>query len=270
MDHRQPLLPDSQRPEYSDEISLVDLVAVFIRRRLVFYVVFAFVFFAGLAYALLVEAEYEYVSLIQIAQKDNGAYFQSPETTVATLENRWLPEVQTTYYANHDKKLPFDVSFSNPESTGLIRFTTSAPERASQDVGAAHSELVNGVKDYQGALVDSEKLGIERQVQSLEDVVETLKGSDTGEAVASAIERRSKLEGQLERLQNVQVLVTSRQSSDPITPKRRLIIVLALMLGGMLGIFLAFMSEFAASVRSHLACENEEQGSRQTDKSDFL
>ncbi|GGE57748.1 hypothetical protein GCM10011533_07830 [Streptosporangium jomthongense] len=260
MDHRQPPLPDSQRPEYSDEINLVDLVATFIRRRMVFYVVFAFVTLAGLAYALLAEAEYEYVSLIQIAQKDNGSYFQSPETTVATLENRWLPEVKTAYYANHDKNLPFEVSFSNPESTGLIRFTTSAPDEANEDVSAAHSALIKGVKDHQGALVESEKLSLERQIKSLEDVLETLKGKDAGEAIASAIERRSNLEGKLERLQNLEVLVTSRQSAHKIAPKRVLIVVLAIMLGGMLGVFLAFMSEFAASVKSHIANEAEEQG----------
>lgn len=253
MTHTQNLNPNEQRPDYSDEISLVELVATFIRRRRVFYIVFIFVSLAGLAYALLAEDEFEYVSLIEIAKKDSRTFFQSPETTMATLESRWLPEVQTIYHAKHDKKLPFQVSFSNPESTGLVRLTTNAPEAAGEDIEAVHSSLINSVKDHQSALVESERLGLERQIESLGDVIDSLKGSDSGDAIAEAVERRSELEGNLERLQGVEVLVINRQSADKTAPKRSLIIVLAILLGGMLGVFSAFMSEFVVSVKEHIA-----------------
>lgn len=258
MSHTQNLTPDGQRPDYSDEISLVELVATFIRRRRVFYLVFVVVALAGLAYALLTEDEFEYVSLIQIAQKDREAFFQSPETTIATLESRWLPEVQTAYHEKHDKKLPFKVSFSNPESTGLIRFTTNAPKATIKDINAAHGALISGVKVHQSALVKGERLSLERQIESLEGAIESLKGNDSGDAVARAIERRSELEGKLEGLQGTEVLVTSRQSADKVAPKRSLIIVLAISFGAMLGVFSAFMSEFVVSVKEHVASTEPE------------
>jgi len=259
MNNTQGQALSGQQPDYSDEISLVDLVATFIRRRRVFYVVFIAVTLAGLAYALLLEDEYEYVSLIQIAQKESDTFFQSPETTIATLESRWLPEVQTVYRENHNEKQPFHVSFSNPESTGLIRLTTSAPEQQSEAVGAAHSALITGVKEYQEALIKREQQSLERQVESLESAIDALKGqADTGEAIARAIEKRSTLEGKIKNLQGVEVLVTSRQSAEKTAPKRSLIVVLAILLGGMLGVFVAFMSEFCVSVKNHLADVNPE------------
>ena len=245
-----------QRPDYSDEISLVDLVATFIRRRRVFYAVFVAVTLAGLAYALLTPNKYEYVSLIQVAQKDETRFIQPPKTAIATLENRWLPEVQTAYRAKYDKKMPFEVAFSNPDDTGLIRFNSSTIGENSKAVEAAHKTLISKVSDYQGRLIKTEQASLKNQIQSLERTVDLLKGEkETGEAIAGAIEKRSRLELELEGLDEVEVLVTSRQSPGRIAPKRSLIMVLTAFLGAMLGVIVAFMSEFAVSVREHLANE---------------
>lgn len=79
--HDAPIIPPrDQRPDYSDEISMVDLVATLIRRRRVFYAVLIAFTLAG---------------LVQVAQKDGDNFVQSLKTAIATLENRWLPEVQT-------------------------------------------------------------------------------------------------------------------------------------------------------------------------------
>lgn len=256
MHDAQNVTPREQQLDYSDEISLVELVATFIRRRRVFYVVFVAVTLAGLAYALLTPDEYDYASLIQIAQKDGEKFVQPPETAIATLENRWLPEVQTAYRAKHDKKMPFEVAFSNPEDTGLIQFSSSTTTEHSKSVKVAHETLITKVADYQGRLIKTEQASLKSQIQSLERTVELLKGEkETGEAIASAIEKRSRLELELDGLNGVEVLVTSRQSSEKIAPKRSLIMALAVLLGLMMGVFVAFMTEFAVSVREHLANE---------------
>ncbi|SHK36543.1 Chain length determinant protein [Marinobacter antarcticus] len=257
MNNTQSTPSGGQRPDYSDEISLVDLVATFIRRRRVFYVVFVTVTLAGLAYALWMPDEYEYASLIQIAQKDSKEFVQPPETIIATLESRWFPEVKAIYREKHGRKLPFNVSFINPESTGLIRFSSNTTKEEEKSVGAAHSSLISSVEDHQKVLIEGERQSLERQLVSLEKAIETLKGEkDAGEAIAGTIERRSRLEAKLEGLQGAEVLVTSRQSAEKVAPKRRLIVVLAVLLGSMLGVFLVFISEFAALVREQVATES--------------
>lgn len=240
-------------PGYSDEISLVELVSTFVRRRRVFYTVFLVTALAGLAYALLADEKYDYVSLVQIAHKDPKTYFQSPETTIATLTSRWLPEVEAAYRKDNDKKLPLNTSFSHPEDTDLVRLTSSASPENAQTVEYAHNELIRRVSAYQDQLIEKERASIERQIQSLDKTVESLKGDNTGEAVARAIERRARLESKLEGLQSTNILVTSRQSIDRTAPRRSLIVVLALLLGGMLGVFVVFMTEFMTSVKEHLA-----------------
>lgn len=243
-----------QRNEYPDEISLVDIAITFIRRRYVFYVVFVVVTLLGLAYALLASEQYQYVSLIQVAQKENDKSIEAAETTIAALDNRWLPEAETAYRAEHEKKLPFQVAFSNPENTGLIRFSSEANPVNAETVTATHQALIDRIKSHQDSLIKREKNSLARQMASLNKALGSLEGQqNAGEAIASAIEKHSRLEGASESLKSVEVLVTSRQSAVRIAPRRSLIVVLSVLLGGTLGIFAAFMSEFFVSVRKQLA-----------------
>ncbi|MEX0606037.1 MAG: Wzz/FepE/Etk N-terminal domain-containing protein [Marinobacter sp.] len=243
-----------QRPYYDDEISLVDLAATFIRRRRIFYAVFVLVTLAGLAYALLAAEKYQFSTLIQVAEKNPGRYLEAPESTIATLENRWLSEQQTLFRAETDRSLPFDVTFSNPENTGLIRFVSEAAEESESEVEQVHKALIEKIEQRQNALVERERKSIQRRIESVTRSIETLQGgTDTGAAIAEAFERKVELESDLESLKSPEVLVVSRQSADKTGPARTLIVALAIMLGGMAGIFLAFFAQFAASVRSHLA-----------------
>lgn len=242
------------RREYPDEISLVDIAIIFIKRRYVFYAVFVAVTLAGLAYALLATEKYEYVSLIQVAQKDKGEPVQAVPVTIATLKSRWLPEVETAYRAEHNEKLPFKVVFSNPENTDLVRITSQVATPAAKIVAAAHQALINSVKEHQDELIKHEKGSVKNQIASLDNALDSLKGQqNSGEALAALIEKRAKLEGVAESLKSVDVLVTGRQSDERASPRRGLIVIFSVLLGGIMGVFMAFMSEFFVSVRTKLA-----------------
>jgi hypothetical protein len=118
--------PYEKRPHYDDEISLVDLASTFLKRRRIFYIVFLVITLAGVAYAVLVPEKYSYVSLVKLAEDGAGEYIDKPVAVIASLENRWVPEFEAMYIAKHDQSLPFDVTFENPENTGLVRIASDA------------------------------------------------------------------------------------------------------------------------------------------------
>lgn len=243
-------MPD-RHPSYDDEISLVDLATTLIRRRRVFYVVFLLTTLAGLAYALLLlPHSYDYVTLFQLAEQDSGKTIESPATTIATLESRWLPEIEANHQSVKGEKLPFKVSFSNPESTGLIRITSEASPDNAALVESIHGKLIEQLKERQQSLVAREKQSLEARIAATDQAVESLKGTEnTGAAIAEAYGRRVELEGKLAALQPGETLVVGRKSTESTGTSRSLIVVLAVLLGGMLGVFLAFFSEFVATVR---------------------
>lgn len=240
-----------RRPIYDDEISLVDLALTFIRRRRVFYVVFLVTTLAGLAYALLLVPEkYEYVSLYQMAEVDSGKTVEPPATTIATLENRWLPEIQAAYRQTEEEKLPFESSFSNPENTSLVRMASEASPEHAALVEQAHEKLIEQVKERQQALLSRVKQSLENRIGAIDRAVESLQGGeDTGSAIAEAYEKRVELEGKLEGLNPGEALVVSRESAERKGTSKSLIVILAAVLGGMMGVFLAFLTEFVFLVR---------------------
>ena len=243
-----------RRPTYDDEISLVDLATTFIRRRRVFYVVFLATTLGGLAYALLLVPEkYEYVSLYQMAEVDSGKTVEAPATTIATMENRWFPEIQATHRQAEEEKLPFELTISNPEDTGLIRMASEASPEHAALVEETHERLIEQVKERQRSLLNREKQSLENRIEAIDRAVESLQGGeDTGSAIAEAYEKRVELEGKLEGLNPGETLVVSRESAERKGTSKSLIVILAALLGGMMGVFLAFFSEFVVLVREQL------------------
>jgi len=250
---------------YPDEISLVDLAVTFIRRRRVFYAVFLLCTLGGLAYAFFApdKYEYEYVSLVQVAQKAAAsgqndelpiATLQSPAVTVVTLQESWLPQVKERYYADNKKNIPFGVVFENPEGTTLIRLSTATGVQQDLDVKKVHAALIQELAQYQNNLVKREQASINQRIDSLEALKATLMEQlNSGTALSTVIEKKLELESALQSLNAVEVIVNARQSTAVIAPKRSLIVVVSTLTGFLLGVFMVFMFEFGASVKKQLA-----------------
>ncbi|TBW56709.1 lipopolysaccharide biosynthesis protein [Marinobacter halodurans] len=242
-----------QRNEFNDEISLVDLAVTFVRRRRVFYAVFTVCVLAGVAYALIADTTYRYTSLIQGAATDSNEPLVSPEVVMSGLEGRWLPEVRATYEAEHGK-LPFEVTFDNPEKTNIIKLASEASEDRANMVEHIHQTLMADVTKEQGSLLEEQKNQLEQQITAVGKLIQSLQEEGaTGETVAGAVERKLNLELELASLKPAKTLVVARQSADATGPKRVLIVVLAIVLGGMLGVFAAFLTEFFVAVRAQMA-----------------
>lgn len=236
-----------------DEISLVDLTSTFLKRRRIFYVVFLVTLAAGILYAILIPEKYDYVSLFKLAEKEAGNFVEKPATVIATLENRWLPEIEAAYLAEYDRPIPFDLRFSNPENTGLIRIVSEAAPAHSEDIEQVHSQLIEKLKQTQSVAVSSLENNLESQIESLTSTIDRLEGSrDAGVAIAEAVEKRLSLEVLLRSIQPAELLILNRQAAERKGPARSLIVILAGMLGLMGGIFLAFFAEFVSLVRTNL------------------
>jgi capsular polysaccharide biosynthesis protein len=248
--------PQGQRPQHDDEISLVDLAATFLKRRRVFYIVFIVITLAGIAYAIFAQDKYEYVTLAKLAEKSGGEYIEEPSTVIAELDSLWVPDLQAKYHAENDRSLPFEVKAKNPEDTGLVRIVSEASASASTAVEEAHRKLVERLKSQQEQAVSALRKSLEKQIVSLDSTIKMLEeGENTGDAIASAVEKQLSLESNLQSLSPFEALVVSRQSGENAGPSRSLIVVLSIMLGLMAGVFIAFLAEFIGLVRNQLAGE---------------
>lgn len=245
--------PHSLQQTRDDEISLVDLASTFLKRRRIFYVVLVVSLVTGALYATLMPEKYDYVTLFKLAEKDSGNFIEKPAMVIATLENRWLPEIEANHLAEYGRPVPFNVSFSNPENTGLVRIVSQAAAAGFEDVQQIHSQLIEKLEQTQSRAESTLKKNLERQIESLSSTIDRLEGSrDAGVAISDAMSKRLSLEVLLHSIQPAELLVLNRQISDRKGPSKSLIVVLAAVLGLMGGVFLSFFAEFVSLVRANL------------------
>ncbi len=235
---------------YDDEISLVDLAAVLVRSRRYFYIVFALVFGVGLAWALLAPAQYQYVSLFQTAQLSSNNYVESPETTIAVIKSQWLPEAKANYHDAHGKMLGVDVTLTNPEGTALIRLESEATGDSKDAVASLHQFLLDQVQGSLETKIKQKKASLEQNLAATQRVIEQLMASESGgNALAAAYDRQISLQGRLDSLADTSTLIIARESSEPVGPKRGLIVAISMSLAIIAGVFFTFFAEFLGRVR---------------------
>lgn len=247
-----------QRHQYDDEISLVDLAAILVRRRRTLYLVLGGVILIALAYALFLVGEVkEYTTLVQLgeqAEEGRRDPLEPATTVVATIENRWYPEQQALYIELNNSKMPFQVSAEAPRNTSLIKLTSRSSPANSEHVVSVHEKLVSQVIERQTQLLERKKQALEQRLKYINDYLQGLSGQEAmGEAAAQAVQERIEVSAQLESLQPAEVLVVARESLENKGTSKRLIMVLAVFLGLMLGIVATFTVEFISKVRQQVS-----------------
>lgn len=119
-----------------------------------------------------------------------------------------------------------------------------------------HRKLIERLSSEQEQALSRLRKSLEKQIASLDSTIKMLEeGENTGDAIASAVEKQLALESDLQSLSPFEALVVSRQSGENAGTSRSLIVVLSIMLGLMAGVFIAFLAEFIGLVRNQLAGE---------------
>jgi len=238
---------------YQDEISLVDLATIFVRRIWLFIVLFVLFVVGGVVFALLQDEQYEYVSLYQIAEKSAEEPVEKPAKAIAVMQSQRLPELEAAYKAEHGERVPFNVSFSNPEDTSLVRISSEAVKDSAEDVRAFHKELLDHLKSRHEKQIVDARSNIETRLDSVVRTLEALKQTpEAGQAVAEVMQKQVELEGELASLSSGELMVVGRESIERVAPNRKLIVVLAAVVGFIFAFVAVFFAEFASLVRKAL------------------
>lgn len=254
MDQSPPHEP--QRDTQSDEISLVDLVKILIRRWKMLLVIFLLVVLGTLAYVLLMERTYEYVSIYQVAEQAPGSALEGPNSVLAKVDNLYVgPETRKLRESTGLESLPFEVAVSNPSDTLLIRLASEASEANSELVTEMHDALLARMAEGQRERFESRQAALEQRLQSAESALEAVEHSTSeraSELVAIYTERLADIQQDLTQLSEGEVVQVAVQSLEPAGASRSLIMALALVLGGMLALLSTFLMQFAVTVKNSI------------------
>ena len=248
-----------QPPHYQDdEISLVDLAKILIKRWKALVITFLVVVFGALAYALMQERTYQYVSIYHVAEQAGAegvpTGLESPNSVIAKMENLYLGTVSRQLReAEGLESLPLNVSASQPADTLLVRLTSETSQNNASLVIRMHEQLLDKITEGQGKLIERNRGRLEQQLETAEQAMSSVEQSDrAGELMATYIDRIAEIENRLAQLNEGQVVQVAVQSQAPTGTSRTLIVAVGLVLGGMIALMMAFLSHFTSLVRASL------------------
>lgn len=255
--------PPTSRQHYQDddEISLVDLAKVLIKRWKTLLFTFLLVVGGVIAYALLQERTYQYVSIYQVAERAAGegelAGLEGPNSVIAKINNLYLgPVTRELHDSEGLERLPFEVSAGNPTNTLLVRIGSEASERHAELVSQMHERLLERVIEGQQALYERSRERLEQQLAGTEQALSAAQESGgQSQLVAIHLERITEMESRLAQLNEGHVVQVAVRSLEPTGTSRTLIVAIGLVLGAMLALMAAFFSHFASLVRASLSEE---------------
>lgn len=242
--------------KYDDEISLVDLAAIFVRRFKTFCLVFFVVMALGIAYLSMSVPKYAYSSLYEVAMVDRETPVKPVETVVGLIREQYIPQQQLSENRDLLQRLPFAVQADASAGNSAITLKSESSEEHAQEIAANHRAILSDVMQLQERSLDAERQRINREIELAEKTIDAIRGeSDSAMAVASAYKRISELQSARMALQSGQIYSLAVRSADPVSSGKLVGGVLLLLVALVLGVFAVYAHEFVAKVRHALAAD---------------
>lgn len=243
-------------PRYADdEISLVDLAKILIRRKVTMFVTAFAIIALALVFTQIRSAKFEYVSIYQVAEKGLNAPLVGQATLTSLIEDSILPDIQREY--GEEKKLEIDIS--NPKGTLLLMLKMTESENGLDMVRDVHQRIFSQLESYELTQIERTKDNLNRNLVNVQQLIDEVGKAETvpTELLAGYLSRKHSLEDQLDQLDQPKVVAIANNNGKVSKFSNSLVLALGVVLGGIMGLMAAFMKEFAARVKESLAEENK-------------
>ena len=244
-------------PRYADdEISLVDLAKILIRRKVTMFMTAFAIIALALVFTQIRSEKFEYVSIYQVAEKGLNAPLVSPQTLTSLVEDSVLPAIQRDYRASGliKENEVLEIELTNPKGTLLLVLSMEAEGSDMDFVKNMHQRIYNELTAYESNQIVRTKENLSRQLVNVQQLIDEVSKAETvpTELLAGYLSRKHGLEDQLDQLQESEVVAIASNNGKVSKFSNSLVLALGVVLGGIMGIMAAFMKEFAARVKESL------------------
>lgn len=238
-----------------DEISLVDLALILIRRKIMIAVIFFSIVALGVVTAWLTPKSYTFSTSIETGSRviDGTVIpFEAPEPLLAKMQNVFIPQtLNEQRQSNPEDKKQYKIIARIPKSSVIIvleikgtedkaDLMTTLLQKITRQAVQDHKRIHDAVKNSLIALKkrsETELISLGAKGDSLEGKTQILH------------ENIEIYQSQLANLRNTREILPPMRSIEPTGTSRKLIMIIAIFAGVFLGVFSAFFAEFIAKVK---------------------
>ncbi len=249
---------------HDDEINLVDLALVLVRRKTIIMTILGLFIAAGIAYALATETKsiYTYHSSIEIGTQlmnGNRQPIESPSSLQAKVIYGFIPKTLHQYQQqNPEDEKVYEITASNPKDSSVITLSMSATEDKSELAHGFINRITQDILQEHEALFNTIKETLELQLTQATNRLNSMGNMDSrSEKLMEKTSLQDKIDSYLSQLANLRgskVISEPMKSQKPSnTSNNKLIVVIATFAGLFIGIFSAFFVEFAVKVQEKKA-----------------
>jgi LPS O-antigen subunit length determinant protein (WzzB/FepE family) len=198
-------------PPRDDEIRLVDLWRVLVRRKAVFFVVAGLLLAAGLGYALLAPPKYRYSALIELGWIPTPAGLKTVEgvqTALTKVNEAFLPAALADYLETQPAGTrPPKVRASIPKGSETLMLDAEGPVDKGPTLVGIQQAVIARLSQHHAAFVDAERRSIGITITATRNKLEALAAAGTAlqnqskrteELAASLREQRGEVQADLD------------------------------------------------------------------------
>lgn len=240
--------------ESDDQINLIDLALILVRRKTMIVGIFIFTVVLGIISSIILPQKYTFSTSLEIgSQIINGLVnpFESPETLLAKLQHSFIPKALNEHYkSSPDDSNKYKIKAKVPKDSSIIVLEIKGAEGKAEVL----SHLLQNIT--QKAIIDHNRIyeSVKRNLLSrLEQSNAKLEGLGSGaDNRAQKANLQSSIEGysaQLVNLRNTREILPPMKSNEPSGLSQKIILALAIAGGAFISIFMAFFAEFIVLVR---------------------
>ena len=166
-------------PAYAeDEISLIDLVSILVRRKKTLYWVFSLIVLLGVTAAFVLPKKYTYSTSIEIGQrvvKGEVKLIDEPETLLAKINKSYIPLALQTYYkTNSDDEKIYNIEANIPKKSQIIFLSIKGTEEEENALEFLSIEVVKNVVSDHARLINIIKKNYELQFETIENEIQSV------------------------------------------------------------------------------------------------
>lgn len=161
-----------------EEIHLVDLWLVLVRRRAVFFTVAGLILAAGIAYALLAPPKYRYSALIElgsISTERGVTTVEGVSTALAKIEAAFVPAVLADYLkAQPAGTEPPEIRASIPKGSETLMLTAQGTAEEGETLLQLQAAVTDRLAEDHARLIDRQRHALRENIAAAKHNLETL------------------------------------------------------------------------------------------------
>jgi uncharacterized protein involved in exopolysaccharide biosynthesis len=241
-----------------EEISLVELIVMWLRNWKPAVLLGSIVIMLGLAAVSSLDTKYDSKVKLEIGALSSDELIQLPESLVAQLEAKYRVG-DTTQGVRPLPRLE-SVSHNKRSESPVIEFTARAetPEKAASYLNDVLSSLLQEhEKQYQSAKNEHQRLKDDLQLYLSELKVGKSKGGSKEINVADVLDSISKAARAVEIMKKTQMLSEPSVPVKPSVPKKTIFFAVVLLMGFAAMLFWPFVLAFVSTIREELQRQAE-------------